>query len=278
MLDFMQDALDVIHAGRLLFRYVFRPLTPVDEAPRPYFHPLCTRSGVTVTEFQPPDHRWHHGLSFTIPDLNGVNFWGGPTDVPEQGYVMLANHGRVEHVAWIDNDGEGSFAHRLAWLDHDGAHMMDETRHIAAVMLDETAWQLDFSTRLTNTTDHTLVFKAWQAGYGGLFWRAMPSFERRWLSSGDVPIMGGRAPRLFYSGEHASVVLEDRPNNPGFPNAWFSRGDSEGYTGACFGLFYQSPYLLSAGESVALTYRLHILDHPLLPHDSADITRSEAGS
>lgn len=267
MLDFLSDAVEMRYGRQRLFRYVFQPQTPVDEAPRPYFHPVCTLRGVVVTAFQPPDHRWHHGISFTIPDLEGVNFWGGPTDLPGQGYQMRANHGRVAHVEWEAAGGLDEFAHRLHWLDPQGALLLHESRRIQSAIIDDAAWQLDFHTTLSNRAGRPLAFKAWRAGYGGLFWRGTPAFTQRWLSSGVTPIMGQRAPRLHYSSASAALILEDQPENPRYPNPWFSRGDDEGYVGACFGLFYEKPYVLGARETLRLRYRLIISDKPRRAHE-----------
>jgi hypothetical protein len=269
MLNVLADAVELMHGQQRLFRYVFQPQTPTDEAPRPYFHPVCTLRGVVVTEFQPTDHRWHHGISFTIPDLDAVNFWGGPTDVPGQGYTMLANHGSVVHVNWDAVQAANMFTHHLHWLEPGSRIMLHETRRIQYAVVNDDTWQLDFFTTLSNSTGRRLAFKAWQAGYGGLFWRGTPAFTRRWLSSGDSPIMGRRASRLYYSSDRASVILEDQPENPSYPNAWFSRGDDEGYIGACFGLFLGTPYLLDTDSTVKLHYRLYISDHALKPEDGA---------
>src|SRR5687767_2339106 len=43
--------------------------------PKPFFHPLRTPSGVTLSNFEPHDHVWHRGLWFTIKFVNGENFW-----------------------------------------------------------------------------------------------------------------------------------------------------------------------------------------------------------
>ncbi len=260
MLKFLPDAVELWHDEQRLFRYVFVPQVPVDESPRPYFHPICTLSGVVVTDFQPADHRWHHGLSFTVPDLNSVNFWGGNTDVPGQGYIMLPNQGTVAHVGWGSSENADSFTEYLHWLDPQGNLMLHEMRTIRSVIMDDHGWTLDFTTTLTNRTSAALTFRAWPAGYGGLFWRGLPSFTRRRLSTGETPIMGKRAVQLVYSSQQAAVTLEDQPENPRYPNPWFSRGDDEGYVGACFGWFYAAPFDLPAGEFVDLHYRLLIAD------------------
>ena len=108
-----KDHVDLEVEGRLLCRHVHRSDVPMSESPRPYFHPLRTLTGDTVTDLRPADHRWHHGLSLTSANLSGQNFWGGPTYVRDQGYVLLDDHGRVEHAAW-DALGGGALARRAA--------------------------------------------------------------------------------------------------------------------------------------------------------------------
>src|SRR5262249_61375765 len=69
-------------------------------APRPYFHPVQTLGGVTVTDHQPSDHRWHLGLAYSWPVVAEWNLWGGPTFVRDRGYVDLENHGEIRHLSW----------------------------------------------------------------------------------------------------------------------------------------------------------------------------------
>ena len=46
--------------------------------PKPFFHPVRTPAGFTLTLFEPHDHIWHRGLWFTIKFINGENFWEEP--------------------------------------------------------------------------------------------------------------------------------------------------------------------------------------------------------
>lgn len=41
----------------------------------PYFHPLNTLGGRTLTWDRPADHLWHHGLWFSWKFINTVNYW-----------------------------------------------------------------------------------------------------------------------------------------------------------------------------------------------------------
>jgi type 1 glutamine amidotransferase len=41
----------------------------------PYFHPLNSSDGQTITADRPLDHLWHHGLWFSWKFINKVNYW-----------------------------------------------------------------------------------------------------------------------------------------------------------------------------------------------------------
>ncbi len=251
--------------GRPLFTYVFRPAMPADHAPRPYFHPIFTRSGEALTDMQPSDHPWHYGLSLAIPQVGGVNFWGGDTYVGGQGYVDRADHGRVVHQGWTDDRVE-----RLDWLDTTGRALMSETRAIDAQVLSEHAWRLDLKFTLTNVTGRTLslaspaVAGRTGAGYGGLFWRGAPAL-RAWNvatdgATGEAAVHGHPAPTLDWSdpATGAGIRFFDCPSNPGYPARWFVRLDN--YPGVCFPLAFSEPYELATDAALRLTYALIIRD------------------
>jgi hypothetical protein len=42
---------------------------------KPFFHPVATRAGVSLTNFKPQDHPWHYGLWFSWKYINHVNYW-----------------------------------------------------------------------------------------------------------------------------------------------------------------------------------------------------------
>lgn len=142
-------------AGALLLRYVVDPETPSEEAPRPYAHPVCSLRGEVLTNFRPNDHPWHHGLSFTINNLSGWNFWGGPTYRRGEGYQFRANHGSQRHVAWLQRDVT-RVVHRLEW-SAGGAPLLDEERTLSVTVLSENTWSLRWQGRLRNVSGHPLA-------------------------------------------------------------------------------------------------------------------------
>src|SRR5579862_2529468 len=97
----LNDALELRYREQTLFTYIYQSRTAAFESPKPYFHPLKTLAGNEVSLFRPHDHLWHIGLSMSIANLSGENFWGGPTYTYKAGwYERLDNNGRQEHRQW----------------------------------------------------------------------------------------------------------------------------------------------------------------------------------
>lgn len=156
-----------IHAGSVrLLRYVHRPGTPADESPRPFAHPVCTLQGEVLTNLRPNDHRWHHGLSFTITSVDGVNFWGGPTHRAADGYQWRGDHGRQAHVGWRSRTAE-RLAHALEWTDGAGGVLLREERALSFTAGPANTWTLRWQASLENVAGRPLVLGNY-ASLGGL--------------------------------------------------------------------------------------------------------------
>lgn len=153
-------AVSLFSGGRLLCRYVYAPESPVIESPKPYFHPLNSLAGDTLTNFRPNDHPWHHGLSLTLNTVSGINFWGGPTYVRDSGYQWLPNHGAQRHLAWVQLQAMGAtvaLAHTLEWR-HAEEILFREDRSLQ-IHVDEGAqvWSLRWLSKLTNVSGRVLT-------------------------------------------------------------------------------------------------------------------------
>jgi hypothetical protein len=157
-------------SGQLLAQYVYVTQGPANESPRPYFHPLKSLRGDTLSNFRPNDHPWHHGLSLTLNTISGVNFWGGPTYLRDKGYQWLSNHGSQHHVAWSKLEAVGSSAHlehTLEWR-HRGEVLFRETRSLRIVVdADAKSWSLRWLSQLSNVSGRTLTLGNPQSN-GGL--------------------------------------------------------------------------------------------------------------
>lgn len=277
--------LEVRLGDRLVLRYVYAPEVAAVEAPKPYFHPLRTLAGETVTLFRPHDHVWHHGLAMTCANLSGENFWGGATYVTGRGYVQLDNVGRIAHEEW---EAGGPLVERLAWITHDGERWLEERRTIGAAALDAGSWALWLGFVLRNVSGRRLDLGSPTtagrplAGYGGLFWRGPRSFlGGRILAGGGLEgpeVMGRAAPWLALAGRHdgtgasSTVVFVDHPDNPRHPTKWFVRNDP--YACASCSFMFDEVYPLGPGEELALRYVVIVCDGAWEPARIARQVRS----
>jgi Methane oxygenase PmoA len=256
------------HRERLLFRYVYAPDVPQAESPRPYFHPLRTLAGDTVTIFRPHDHKWHHGLSMTSAYLSGENFWGGPTFVRDRGYAGLPNNGTTRHEAW--EALEPQLVERLAWVTQAGERWLEETRTIGVAVDGDEQWTLRLRFDLRNVAGRPLEFRSPTtegrplAGYGGLFWRGPRDFLNGTILAADgregEAMMGERSPWLAFTGRHdgsdhaSTLVFVDHPENPRYPTRWFVRSVPYGCLSPSF--MFDEVLPLGAGESLTLRYHV----------------------
>ncbi|GLV59164.1 hypothetical protein KDH_59920 [Dictyobacter sp. S3.2.2.5] len=271
----LNDAIEVAYQGQTLFKYVYKSKNPAREAPRPYFHPLRTLAGNELSLFRPHDHLWHIGLTMCIANIEGENFWGGPTYTREkQGYVQLANNGHIDHLGWqeINNDGQVRCREQLQWVTQAGEVWLKEERQIVVSEINPEAgyWSLDLAFRLTNVAQRPLNFGSPttegrpDAGYGSLFWRGPRSFLHGNIIGPDglegPESMGKRAPWLALSGKHdgnqaqSTILFVDRPENPRYPNKWFVRNDPYACISCSF--MFDEYYPLQPGDDLTLNYHV----------------------
>ncbi len=251
-----------------LFRYTYLPDTPPFECPCPYFHPLRTLAGRTVTLYRPHDHRWHKGLAMTASHVSGQNFWGGGSYVTGQGYVDLPNVGSLRHRAFTELHDTG-FTETVDWITHAGEHWIAERRTVG-ITVGDGAWVLDFATTLRNVRGERLdfgsptVFGRELAGYCGLFWRGPRSF-----TGGDViapqgrrgqELMGEKASWLAFVGRHdgtdhaSTLVFAEQGCEP----YWFVR--STPFAAVNPSLAFHESLPLPAGDVLARRYRVVVAD------------------
>lgn len=212
-------------------------------SPRPYLHPIRTLGGVRVSDAHPADHDWHCGLSLTMQDVNGVNFWGGRTYVDGEGYQWLGDQGRIDHVEWLET-GDDHVVERLRWTGP--ADLPTRNPAIADVIVDEvrslrwravsgTLWRLDVTIDLTGVQPERITLGGpgtngrTDAGYGG-FQLRLPrtSAYTVWspTASGVPAVFGRPAAWIAWSADfphgRASVVMANRSQD-GADDPWFVR-------------------------------------------------------
>jgi methane monooxygenase PmoA-like len=263
------SAADLVVEGRTLARYVWEPDLPLAFAPRPFLHPVKTPRGTTVTELMPASHRHHAGVSVAVPDVDGVNFWGGRTFIAGHGPAWLDNQGIQQHERWLDQRPD-TLVQVLRWLSPAGDALLTEQRVLTARRATDTAWVLGVSFELTNATDRPVEVRSpaaagrTGAGYGGFFWRA-PGSNRVFSPAGVgldavhgqtcdwIAVIGGTDDvwTLVF------IAVDDVTR----ADPWFVR--TRDYTGVGSSLSWDTPLTLQPGDTVARAIATVVADGEL---------------
>jgi len=242
----------------------------------PYFHPLNTVDGRTMTADRPPDHVWHHGLWFSWKFINKVNYW--EVD-PKTGRPA----GRT---SWSDvrvtagDDHSARIAMALAYRPAgEEVPVLTEKRTIDISAPDvEGVYAIDwtgvFTAERAVVLDRTPLpgepdGQVW-GGYAGLSLRLAENLDGRQVMTVDGPV--GEMTDDRYRGRHAAVdysgLVEGRPSgaaicdfpgNPRSPAPWYVIKSEEMSFFTPAVLCYE-PMTLRPGERITLRYR--VLVHP----------------
>lgn len=265
-------------AGRPVGRYVTRPELTPRFSPRPYLHPVTTLSGTAVTELSPADHTHHLGVGVAVPDVEGHNFWGGRTYVRDQGPTELANHGAQRHSGFQLRDPDG-FVEELRWVAA-GGELLRERRTVAATELTDSAWALDFTFSLTNTTVRALSIGSPAtngrpgAAYGGFFWRARKEARAPRVftadTEGEEAVHGGRAGWLALVGTDWTLVFAGA-TEPTRRDPWFVR--TAEYPGVGSSLAHTERLPIGPGETVVRRVVTVVADGGLGRSEAAALVR-----
>jgi hypothetical protein len=239
-------------------RYVEEPDLDIRLAPRPHLHPVRTLGGTVVTDTLCYDHPWHMGASLTMADVGGVNLWGGRTFVRGEGYVWLADHGRIRHIA--SKPVEGGFLEQLHWCDGEDRVLLREERAVTAREAPR-GWELLFSYELSAVGESDVLLgspathgRSGGAGYGGFFWRATEGVARAFTGSGADP-HGSTDPWLALTvGADYTLVFRGLRD----ADRWFAR--TEGYNGVCTALAWSEPLPIRPGVPLTRDVRVLVVD------------------
>jgi hypothetical protein len=155
-LDITENAVDFLVDGRLAGRY-----NVADEF-KPYFHPLNTPAGETLSLASPHDHKHHKGLMYALRTPE-VNFWEERSTLPGE------RPGRQRHDRFTDLIASGNeigFIELLFWIDADEEVWFEERRtvHLTAT---GTEYVWIWRTELESTRDTELIQSQWSAPVPG---------------------------------------------------------------------------------------------------------------
>ncbi len=260
----------------LLLRYVHRPDTPLGEATRPYAHPVCSRAGEVLTNFRPNDHPWHHALSFTIDNISGLNFWGGPTFRPADGYQWRDNHGTQHHVEWRELSATHA-VETVEWRSGAaGEVLLSEVRRLTPELRDAQTWTLRWQTELHNVSGRALELANYHSGdglvgshYTGLQLRGARALLdehgdkqiglRSAAGEDERSVHGQPSSWMEWHGQMDTTLrrVAIRFENPAGPLHWFVRRHNPL---AAFAFQFDRNVVLAPGATLALDHRLTFTD------------------
>lgn len=260
-------------AGKhLLWRYVYEPETPSNEARRPYAHPVCTLGGDVLTNFRPNDHPWHHALSMTLTSVGGVNFWGGPSYRVGEGYRWRDDHGTQVHRGWVKLTAE-RMEEDVEWVDGGGAGLLQERRVLETAVRNGGAWSLHWTSELKNVSGRELVLGNYHAlaglagsHYTGLQFRgardlldehgdAQIGVAAEGGRTGDVAVNGAEARWMEWTCQHDGSLRRTRIRfeNLTGPLWWFVRAKNPV---AAFAFQRERTQSLAVGATLRLEHAL----------------------
>lgn len=254
----------------MLWRYVYAPHTPANEAPRPYAHPVCSLAGDVLTNFRPNDHPWHHGLSLTLTSVDGVNFWGGPSHRPTDGYQWRDDHGAQVHRSWIALE-PARLEETLDWCDPRSGRVLLHERRVLQTESLTAGWSLRWTSELLNAGDRELALGNYHslgglAGshYTGLQFRgardllddhgdAAIGLRAAGGLAGEAAVHGARAPWIEWACQHDGSLRRTRIRfeNPAGPLPWFVRAKNPL---AAFAIHREERQRLAAGATLRLDH------------------------
>ena len=259
------DALLVAECGGIeILRYNSGGDAPCRDAPKPFFHPVRTLSGRDICVAAPADHCWHAGIWLSFSGVAGVNFWGGPTYVRDQGYVDLDNHGRISHLRWL-SVSDTTVVEELEWTARNGERLLLETREISVAPGDQpAAWTLLLSASLHNATHRELLITSPgsegrpEGGYGGLAWRGTAEFSE-FLGTGHQNPSGTSCQTLGMRTRDGSttVAITQSAGDARHPDKWFAR--NEPYPLVACSPVYNEPHALAPAATLMLGFSFAIL-------------------
>ncbi|TDN41529.1 putative dehydrogenase [Curtobacterium flaccumfaciens] len=238
--------------------------TIATSSPRPYLHPVRTLGGTTVSAHHPADHDWHCGVGFAIPDVDGVNCWGGRTYVHGEGYVWRDDHG-TGTVPHAEQHGP-TLAQEVVWRGPDRAVVLHEDRSLAWRSVAD-GWELTWSSSFRTPGEEVVRLGGpgsngrVGAGYGGFFWRFPECTGIRVRTAdaeGEDAVHGSVAPWIEWSAVFDGGPATVRIEAVGHRDPWFVRAAEYPAIGSA--LAWRSPALVRPGVPLVRSFRATVSD------------------
>ncbi|MEN8194104.1 MAG: DUF6807 family protein, partial [Bacteroidota bacterium] len=115
------------------------------EIGKPYFHPLNTVDGFTLTWLSPPDHPWHYALWFSWKYINGINYW----EEDKTTHLAKGLTEVIKHTISLNDDLSAQIVLQLSYHPPKSDDVLTEIRTINVSSPDEKGdyyidWESEF--------------------------------------------------------------------------------------------------------------------------------------
>jgi hypothetical protein len=297
-----KQSVDVLVDGRLFTSYLYSDTIPALK--KPVLYPIISAGGAVVTRGYPlapkqgerVDHPHHIGAWFNYGNVNGLDFWNNSNAIPagradSMGTILHEKITKTEsgmgkgllsvQAKWVDSKNkallneETEFIFRAA----PGKRIIDRTTRLTAVngnvslkdnkegvigMRVARELELPSQKPVELSDSHGNITKVPALDNTGVTGNYLNS---QGVTGADVWGKRGRWTALsgIINGKDVTVVIFDRPGNPGFPTYWHARD---------YGLFAANPlgqgvfsngaetlnFSIEAGKTAVFTYRIMIYD------------------
>ncbi len=248
---------------------------------KPYFHPINTIDGHTLTWLSPADHPWHYALWFSWKYINDVNYWEEDriTGIPE-GITEITNLSYK-----LNEDYSAQINLSISYYPLKGETILSEKRKINVASPNENGeyfieWESEFL-----ASDKEVIFERTpiEGEKGGRRWGGYATLGLRINTKtlSDISLINDNGLRNLDihteptkwtdisgrikddSTKSAGITIFDSNKNPRYPvpgyviNNTDENGDPEFvYTNP--GFLYNAAYRLQAFESLKLRYKIFI--------------------
>ena len=243
-----------------------------------YIHPLNTPMGKRLTRIQPEDHYHHYGLwnpwTHTLFEGDTLDFWNL---YKEEGTVRFASL-LSESNGPVFSEFEVLHEHVVLKENKDKI-ALNEVQKIRVTPVDSSQYYLDFEIQYTPATESD--FKIIEYRYGGFGWRTTEEWDNqnsRVLSSeGNTRTTadGSTALWCIVDGKldegYGGAVMMSHPENYNHPEPlriWPENQYGRGDLFANFATTKNTDWIMKAGQTYTLRYRLVIYDGMLEPAEA----------
>ena len=245
---------------------------------KPYFHPINTIDGYSLTWLSPPDHHWHYALWFSWKYINEINYW-------EEDKITHLSKGLTEvikHTFSLNDDLSAQITLQLSYHPPNDDTLLNEDRTIYISSPTKNGeyyinWESDFKAEDKNVVlERTPI----EGEEGGRRWGGYATLGLRINTETltEISLLNDEGKRGLdihttptkwtdISGviqndtiKSAGITVFDHDKNPRHPVPGYvinsENNDWPRFVYTNPGFLYNSAYTIKAGESLKLRYRV----------------------